>query len=362
MGEQMRRRRIPTKWRLGFAGLIGALVAAAGCGGGSRGSGQPATYQATFRELGVPVAGNDPTQTPGGSWPDDLKGDSNGNVWLVERHSDEIGCFSRSGVYRGFPVATHLPQMDSITVDDARQVVWVTEVDGNKLARVDISTGQVTEIPVPTANAVPGDLAISPDSTIWFTEGYEGVGARGRLAHLDPVTNHVTEISPPAVRGAFDGIAVSPDGSVWLVEIDDNRIAHFAGGQFTEFALPRANAVPTNIAIDSHGRIWVTEQVGNAIARYDPAVRAWSEIPIPTTGGQPSGITIDARDNVWFTEFGPGKIGVIPAAAGQPVDFLIPTPNSGPEDIYASPDGAIFFTEQFGNKVGQIAVPGLTLR
>src|SRR5437660_9233553 len=107
----------------GGIGLFGLCVAlaSAGCGGGS-----PAPYTAAFREFAVPVAGNSPADPKPGCWPDDLRSDVLGNLWFAQHHSNEIGQMSPEGVYTGYPVPTPNSVMDSLVVDAARRVVWVT--------------------------------------------------------------------------------------------------------------------------------------------------------------------------------------------------------------------------------------------
>ena len=346
------------------AGILAAGLAAslAGCGGGSSGNNGPVALTPVFRERAVPVVSNDPSATPIGSWPDDLRTDAAGNIWFAQHHSNEIGKMSATGVYTGYPVPAASSLMDGIVVDKTRQAVWASETQTNKLARVDMVSGAVTELTLPTVNSVPGDLTMAPDGTIWFTEGYEGGTAKGKIAQLNPETNTVTEFTPPNLPSLCDGIAIAASGAVWFVENNDNNIACYFKGQFLTFPLPRPSVNPTNIALDSQGRIWVTEQYGNAIAVFDVNKNRWKEYPIPNLSGEPSGIAIDMHDNVWFTEFGPGKIGVLQAGSSAVVDFLIPTPRCGPEDITIAPDGSVYFTEQYGNKIGQISISGLTAR
>ena len=331
----------------------------AGCSGGNSGTSSAPAYSASFREAAVPVSGNVVGAAQPGSWPDDLDSDAQGNIWFAMHHANEIGRMSSAGVYTGFTVPTASSGMDSIAVDRARNAVWVSENDGNNLAKVDMATGAVTEIPVPTANAQPGDIRIGPDGTVWFGEGYYGGAGKGRLARLDAATNTITEIPLPTPRDLVDGIQVDSGGAVWFIEFIDNRLGRYANGQVTEFSLPRPTVYPTNLAIDAANCLWVSEQGGNAIARFDSATQQWREFPIPTANSGPSGVMTDAAGNVWFTEFDANKIGLLPAGSSTIVDFAIPTPNSGPEDIHILSDGSIAFTEQYGNKIGRITVTGL---
>jgi virginiamycin B lyase len=348
--------RLPFTLGIGLGLACTLSLGLSGCGGGGSGA-NTSPYRAAFHELAVPVAGNDGTSPS--AWPDDLDSDSQGTLWFALNHANEIGHLTRSGSYTGYPVPTKFSAMDGIAVDSTRQTVWVTQTIANHIVRLDIPTGQVTEINVPTLKSEPGDVRIAPDGTVWFGENYLGGAGTGRIARLDPATNQIVELPLPATRGIIDGLQVAADRSVWFVELTDNQIAHYANGQFTEYPLPRSGVLPTNMTLDSAGRVWVTEQTGNAIARFDPSNASWKEFAIPTPRSGPSGIVADAVGNIWFTEFDGNKIGVLPAGAASILDFAIPTSDSGPEDIHLQADGTLWFTERLGNKVGQITVTNL---
>jgi virginiamycin B lyase len=343
----------------GALAIIGMAAATSGCSNGTSTTSQ--LYQkATFTEYPVPGTGNVPGASPGGVWPDDVAGDTAGDIWCPEHHGDNIVRISPTGVYTGFPVLTPNGLMDGITIDNTRNVLYVTETANNKIARLDMTTGVVTEITMPQPNSVPGDLVHSADGTVWLTEGYEGGVGATRIARMDPTTLQITEFTPTTPRNGADDLVLTPQGDLWFVEYADNRICKLSNGQFTEVMLPRPNVVPTNISIDTSGNLWVSEQAGNAIAEYNPISHIWREVPILTANGQPSGVCIDSSNNVWFTEYNSSIIGVIPAGTFKVIEYTIPTPNSGPEDIEVAPNGNIIFTEQYGAKVGIIHVQGLT--
>src|SRR6185295_19474139 len=85
---------------------FGAVVLCiAGCGGVGD-EDHSGGYIATFRELPVPVGGNEPGSQHPGSWPDDIAADAAGNIWFAMHHANEIGRMAPDGTYTGFPVPT----------------------------------------------------------------------------------------------------------------------------------------------------------------------------------------------------------------------------------------------------------------
>ena len=338
------------------AALLASVVFVYGCGS----SGTSSAYPFQIIEFSVPVAGNSPSSSHPGCWPDDLRSDTDGNLWFAQHHSNEVGRMSSNGVYTGYQVSTPNSVMDGILVDSPRNAVWATQSGASQIVRIDMRTGTVIEIPTPTSNAVPGDLALAPDGSIWFSAGYEDEGGTTRIARIDPANNHIDEFAPSTMRNGTDGIIVAKNGVVWFCEINDDRLGKYSNGQFTEYVLPRPNALPTNLAEDSQGRIWITEQAINSVAIFDPAASSWTEISFPEANSRPGGIIIDASDNVWTALPGSNRIGLIVHGTKKAVTFLIPTPNCRPEDICVTPQGRVYFTEQFGNKIGEIKVSGIT--
>ena len=337
------------------AAAAASIASLSGCGSSS-GTGPVVT----FTEWRVPGTGNVSGSTPGGVWPDDLAGDTSGNIWLAEHHNDEVGRISPDGTYTAYPLPTKGGEADGLAVDSARGYVYCALTSGNKVERISMATGAVTEITMPTAGAVPGDLLLAPDGSLWVSEGYEGGAGSTRIARIDTTTLQVTEYTPQFSRNGTDGMTLLANGDLWFVEYADNAICKFSNGTFTEVVMPRSNVVPTNISSDSKGNLWITEQQGNAIARYTPSTGAWKEITIPTVNAQHSGICVDKSDNIWFTEYNGNKIGLIRAGTLAAADYAIPSPGAGAEDIEVAPNGSIIFTEQNTSKVGKITVPGVS--
>ena len=80
----------------------------------------------------------------------------------------------------------------------------------NTIGRI-TPAGVVTTFPVPTAHAVPDQIAAGADGNLWFTEDSGGIG---RIT----TAGVVTEFQPPTANNFTYGIAAGPDGNVWFTE------------------------------------------------------------------------------------------------------------------------------------------------
>jgi streptogramin lyase len=78
------------------------------------------------------------------------------------------------------------------------------------------SAGTFTEVPLPSQNILPEDIAAGPDGALWFTL-YDRIG---RVTTTGDVSSY--RVPTP---GSFPlGIAAGPDGALWFVEVRGNRL------------------------------------------------------------------------------------------------------------------------------------------
>jgi len=97
--------------------------------------------------------------------------------------------------------------------------LWFTEWRGNKIGRITL-TGQITEFPVPRANAGVEDLALASDGNIYFDE-FKSPGSIGRITPAGVITEFAlpTQMSQPA--GVAPGIGGS---TIWFCEFAAQKI------------------------------------------------------------------------------------------------------------------------------------------
>lgn len=58
-----------------------------------------------------------------------------------------------------------------LVFDGNRNAVWFTDARTNSVGKLDVASGQIDSVKIPTENAGPMGIALSPDSnSVWFTE------------------------------------------------------------------------------------------------------------------------------------------------------------------------------------------------
>jgi virginiamycin B lyase len=209
----------------------------------------------------------------------------------------------------------------------------------------------VRDYPIPTPMASPSGIILG-EGGVWLTE-LEG----NKIANLRVTGFRTTEVvfrefEVPTPNSGPIGLVAGP-GGYWFTESRANKIGRVTvEGIFKEYAIPTPGSVPRAISAE----LWFTEFEGNKIGRVVPDAKAVVEYEIPTPGSGPAGIVRGPDGNQWFTEFRANKIGRI-TATGSIREFPIPTPNSGPLGITAF-HGAIWFTESNASKIGRITPDG----
>jgi virginiamycin B lyase len=95
-----------------------------------------------------------------------------------------------------------------------RQRLWFTELYGNRISGVFVSTLQFgMRYSVPTSNSLPYDLDVDSTGAVWFSE--QVGGKVGRLVLT--TTAAFTEFPVPLPRARIQGLAVDSNDVVWFV-------------------------------------------------------------------------------------------------------------------------------------------------
>jgi virginiamycin B lyase len=142
-------------------------------------------------------------------------------------------------------------------------VVWATLQAGDQLLRIE-TDGRVDTFNLPRRGAVPSDVAIGPDGSVWFIE------ARGnRIGVLHD--GNFAEFEVGVENAGLSGIAVAGDGSVWFGMLREAGLGRLRNGKVDVFHLPRKDARPFGVAVDPANNVWyadISGYVGMLPARF----------------------------------------------------------------------------------------------
>ena len=303
-----------------------------------------------------------------------------GNLWFTEYSANQIARLNpTTGVVTEYSQGlTPLSGPEDITVGPDGNL-WFTENLASQIGSINPSTGQITEYGVNngiSANSGPTDITTGPDGNLWFTENYTTQNANvSRVASFNPGFSTATEYSSSktpnfsANSGPFD-ITTGPDGNLWFTENTANKIGRITvpaspggGITVTEFGGLANNAAPQGITAGPDGNLWFTENGANQIGRITTSgtVTEFSN----TNGSDPRDIAIGPDANLWFTEGNASAIASITTSGTVTQNGSGISPMSTPQDITMGPDGNLWFTEYSGNRIARVqgipAATGITL-
>jgi streptogramin lyase len=207
----------------------------------------------------------------------------------------------------------------------------------------------ITEFPIPSADADSWDICVGPDGALWFNEPL--ANKIGRITMQGVITEF------PTPGGAY-GVAAGPDGNIWFTA--GSQVGRMTtAGQVTMFPIPDPSGQTTAspIAAGSDGNLWFGDLNGR-IGRVTPAgsftfFSLPFPIPLPPPGG-PYGLTRGPDGVIWYAGAAGGSVGKITS-----VGTVINSPLSGsnPYQIAPGPDGALWFATG-PTTIGRITTQG----
>ena len=219
--------------------------------------------------------------------------------------------------------------------------LWYTGQRADVLGRVDMTTGDVREFPLPGRHG-PHGLVSDRDGHIWYT-----AQAAGLIGKLDSKTGRVTEykMPNPAARDPHTPI-FDRNGMLWFTVQGGNFIGRLdpKTGAVALKAAP-AGSRPYGIVTLSNGTPVFDLSGTNKIGAIDPATMEITEYTV-TEGARPRRIAVDRNDVVWYTDYPRGYLGRVDLKTKQVQEFPSPGGRSSmPYGMTTTADGAIWYSE-----------------
>lgn len=239
-----------------------------------------------------------------------------------------------------------VPTADAVPHDVAlgnEGSVWFTEERADKIGRLDPTTGTFQEYLLETPGAGPHGIALDRAGNVWFT-----ANAKGFIGKLDPGTGRFTKYPLPDARaGDPHSLAFGRAGTLWFTVQKGGFVGKLdpATGGFALRPLPRQGALPYGIAIGNDGAPYVAEFGANQIARVDPVTMAVTEYPL-ARAARPRRIVLARDGHLYFTDFARGMLGRLDSATGVVSEWPSPSGASAkPYGITGTADGYVWYVE-----------------
>ena len=256
--------------------------------------------------------------------------DRAGNWWVLLGRPMRVARYEpQAARWRTWPIGLY---PHSVAVSPDARAVWFNghfTRDPELIGRLDVASGRVDSFPVPrhpvlagSGGPVPYEQRLAPDGTVWMSE-LQG----NRIVRLDPVTRAVRTYTMPEPWSGPRRFDVDRNGVLWIPAYASGRLVRFdpRTERFTEHTLPVSDALPYVARVDPRdGRVWIGTAAADRVFRFDPATTRFESFALPTRGATVRHLVVDPRNgDVWLA------YGASPALHPARVARLrVPTPRS----------------------------------
>jgi streptogramin lyase len=321
--------------------------------GASASSAPPSLVEEGTGALDLPALREFPLPQPD-SYPAQLVLDpAGGSVWVTERDGNRVARFDpATETWDEFSISTPGSRPWGLALDGAGSL-WFAESAGNKIGRLALDSGEIQEYGGLAAGSEPWGVVVA-DGDVWFTER-----AGNAIGRLDPAGGAVVEYPLKAYNSLPSGLsaaAVLGNWYLWFAQPGANLLGRMrlADISIVEVVPDTLNSAPQDVAWDGLYP-WITERAANQIAAYYfGTTGAWKEVPVPTPDSEPYGITLQSRDLVWFTERAGNRLGRYQVSTGKMLEYALPTPGSQPTDIAVDAAGCAWYAAPGANRIGRL--------
>lgn len=311
---------------------------------------------------------NNPVSTAVDSTGNVYVGDWNGLIRKVWAGNTGVTTVAGTGVpgYSGDggqATSAMLGKVAGIALDPAGNI-YITDVDNNRIRRIDATTGIIETVAGPAGVTLPSAISVDGVGNIYFSTSWShiqkiiaGSGAIETIAG-QIVTGFGGDGGPALDAIFWDPVpsAVGSNGDIYVADFENSRIrmiaantgivktvagsgacspvpAPFAGvtvcqGGFAGDGGPAVNASldhASSVALDQQGNLYIADTMNHRIRRVDASTGVISTIAgtgvngfagdggpaLAANIGTPTGITVDQSGKIYFADESNNRIRVL---------------------------------------------------
>ncbi|HET9905861.1 MAG TPA: carboxypeptidase regulatory-like domain-containing protein [Anaerolineales bacterium] len=175
--------------------------------------------------------------------------------------------------------------------------VVMLDSQGERVQTFDIPENNTSNL---TGLPISYDLRVDANGIVWGSDLNWN-----RIYRLDPQTGDVKQYEFPNPVSGPRRFDIDADGNLWIPEFSGSRLAMFnpVTETFTEWDTPTKNAEPYVVKVDNqNNQIWIGYAAGDRVARFDPATGTFTEYPLPTRFALIRYMAVDQTSgDVWFS-------------------------------------------------------------
>lgn len=289
------------------------------------------------------------------------------HFWFTAPGDNSIGKLTVTSTvdytYTFFPLPTENSMPYDLAWDGTN--IWFTALAANKIGKLNVSTGNITEYDIPTANSEPAGIMVDGEGTIWFVER-----SGNKLGAFDSVTETFTEYLYSPSDAALEDIAGRPSSNhIWFTAPGVDRLVRFdsSAEEFrdvptSDFGLPPYT--PSQVVVDNNGNPWVSTDEG-LVGRF--AAATFQYFRWYRVGSEDSVIngllwTAEGNNNrLWFTEANTGYAGQLTTeSSGTTMSkwrFPVTDEGGSPVGIVTEADGTVWIADSGNHMLLEWAPP-----
>jgi streptogramin lyase len=146
---------------------------------------------------------------------------------------------------------------------------WWTQINIDRVNRVDADSGKPQEFKIPARSAKSDSALTEGDRKLYELAGVE-----------------LTDFSAWGSQGPRRLGADKNGDAVWVCDYWGGNLAKFDIHTLkpTFYKYPTPESAPYDAAVDRNHNVWVNLTNGDSVAKFDPKTAQWTEYPLPTRG------------------------------------------------------------------------------